>query len=230
MNKNDIVVIAVDVGSHEEGAKGKEATFAWYESPEKNGQSLVKLKERLKDVLKSDKKVALGFEAPIFIPWWKEGEGLSHRDFEKFIEAGKTKVRGWYYQGGSAVLAQLIALLNALLNDDVILEELARGITFNPDAWEREKKILIWEAFISGGKNSSKEQHLKDAEAAVKGFLKCYNCKSGFFYGTVNGVECICPSGGDYLNLFALILLSRGFDEARKFLSEPCLVIKMTKP
>ena len=67
-----------------------------------------------------------------------------------------------------------LSLLNALLKDEMILTEITKGITFDPNVWGKEKKILIWEAFVSGGKNSPKDQHLKDAEVAVEGFMECY--------------------------------------------------------
>jgi hypothetical protein len=118
--------------------------------------------------LLADRAVALGFEAPLFVPLPAAADDL-----------GKGRVgegnRPWSAGAGAAVMAyaaQQVAWVLTALRHRSGEHELSVGV--DPVAWRRgDLNLLLWEAFVSGAAKdrASANQHVEDARAAAREFL-----------------------------------------------------------
>ncbi len=176
----DIVVVAVDVG------RG----FGWYACregicEELEGKNLKSIDDLINFVRNSkDKKIALGFEAPLFLPLWKPGKGLVPR------EPFETQQNAWYKDFAGVASAKAIPILHKVFSD---LKEFLkkRKITFSVDEFlNGDADFLIWEAWVSKCRTLGNEdlftylrisppsapeeydEHVRDAFSAAFAFSK----------------------------------------------------------
>ena len=240
----DILVVAVDVGAR----CGSGGSFAFDASWLCNGRPELKLSEEdqkdrrspnkwpdylfevIKGALNENRKVALGLEAPLYIPIDLETkDGLIMRECDKNEEGKK---RPWYAQPGAAALAQGIgwmAWLFKKLRDCVDLR-----VTVNwKEFLEGNYNLFVWEAFVSW--KTEKKSHLSDARAALCAFqekvrMNCQNppfeqCRGGLKAGSKGEVE--LPNNLKYLNLVGVALIWAGLhEEGLAIIKEPCCVVK----
>lgn len=156
----DAYVLTIDVG--------KAANIGWADNEGSRGGHKT-LEERLAQAggkLVAGRPVALGFEAPIWVPFrtnltaFNKGRGG--------VES--TMKRPWSAGAGATVTTQALALMPLCLK---ILKMATNGqdipATTIPADWFRDRGLLVWEAFVSGKQKGS--DHSDDAELAVKAFM-----------------------------------------------------------
>ncbi len=201
---SEIKVWAADIGSISNNK------FGWCRSASKSdyklGRDIRDFAKRISDDITNNRKVALGFECPLFVPVTKNPIGLtSKRDGEGD--------RPWSASAGTCVLA-------AGLSECVWVFEQIRDIskvninpTFDWDYFIREDaNMFIWEAFVTGKAKSLSDEG--DARIAANTFWDRYpNIISDVF-------------AENPYSLVGAALLRAGLSEDLKFLSQQCIVIK----
>ena len=176
------VVYGVDIGVYREDNPKLKSTFAWariendYSKCEKtkpnndnSGKSIRCLATKINCDLKNNKKIALGFEAPMWIP--VEDLKKDGNLFKKRFEAEGSKYR-WYLQSGAAATLKSIVIgknLFGLLIKDI-------QFTTSPEDWKNGNKILLFEGFAAGNykgeiKNEETE-HKADARQIACAFIE----------------------------------------------------------
>ena len=128
-NPDNIVVVAVDVGSNK-------YRLGWYAVNGRgnrldSGKGLSSLIKFLNSKKIRNKKLALGFEAPVFITKWNEekGVGLSKREFE-------LQNYEWYRKG---IAIELAAILEFLLNEPGGKAKVLQNVTFDINNWKEKQ-------------------------------------------------------------------------------------------
>ncbi|MEX2024328.1 MAG: hypothetical protein WD993_04540 [Thermoleophilaceae bacterium] len=120
------------------------------------------LVDAVAEVLAAGRPVALGFEAPMFVPVPEDPAQLAKA---RPCDAGAA---AWCSPPGGAVLTQALAQVPWILE---------RTHDRVPDtevhfSWEpfsaAQRGLLLWEAFVSG--NAKGETHVEDAENAITAF------------------------------------------------------------
>ncbi|MUM76882.1 hypothetical protein GKC30_04455 [Pseudodesulfovibrio sp. F-1] len=152
-------VLAIDVGKAE--------NLGWADS-EGNRGGYTTLEEQLAYAgakLADGQPVALGFEAPIWVPLRDDLTTFnkSRGDLESSLN------RPWSASAGCTVTAQALALMPLCLN---VLKSALNGdipATTVPATWFRDGGLLVWEAFVSGKHKGN--DHADDADLAVKAFM-----------------------------------------------------------
>lgn len=151
---------------------GSAARLGWWRGPvdgtPTEGRDVDALCSELVVDLLSGDAIALGFEAPLWIPYAHEAATL-----------GKARPRehpSWSAGAGATVLAyglqQMTYLLHRLLTET---NERPPPATLEPDDLRSgDAQLLIWEAFVSGRAKdrSAAEPHVSDARAAGREFAR----------------------------------------------------------
>lgn len=161
--------------------------------------------------------VALGFEAPMFVPMRNSPKDLTKpRNGE--CENGVN--RPFSAGPGASVLVTGLTVVPYVL---ARLREQARGKARM--AWRKPLKqpgqLLLFEAFVTNQKRKDKTRHVDDARAATHAFfrkLPLANCRSD--------VE----SDAKDFNLLGAAMLRAGWTDSIQMLCEPCLVVKACEP
>ena len=109
------------------------------------GRSLEQLAEKIAADIKKKHKIALGFEAPMWIPL-ENLHRANLRLFEPRFEAEKG--HAWYLQAGAAATLKAISLGIMLRNHLNLLEDNINCITCI-DHWT-PGSIILYEAFVAG--------------------------------------------------------------------------------
>jgi hypothetical protein len=166
--------------------------------------------DRCLDSLVSAKKwgaLALGFEAPMFVPY-----GRDRLDLDK-ARSGEED-RAFSASAGASVLTKALVIV------PYILEGLRRrvGNTRPTFRWRdriTKRDLLLFEAFVSHmGKTVS---HERCARLALTRFREGWR-KESLFESAIKE--------SNTLNLLGAILLRMGWSDDVKMLSEPCLVVR----
>jgi hypothetical protein len=160
MNIDSISIFAVDVGSQK--------NFAWVSCVGIQGEDGDSLVDAITIQFAAGRRVALGFECPLFIP-------VPHR----WSDIGKRRVgegnRSWSAGGGATVttyglheVAWILARLREVGNTDT-------PIFFSPENWlsSAEPCLLLWEAFVTG--KDKGQNHADDAKLACEAFQRLMN-------------------------------------------------------
>ncbi len=185
----------------------------WHHSPSGETTSGRDL-DSLVDVVVADlgrrTPVALGFEAPLFIPRPASAEQLNRQ------RAGE-RGRPWCAGAGTGALA--LGLQQSAYVFDRIAQHARPRVTFDLEAIERgDADLLVWEAFVSGkAKNRAAEDpHVDDARLAVTEFVARH--RTGVVASDVQDTE--------VSNLVAANLLASGLSPDIALLHRPCLVVR----
>ncbi len=205
--KKNIVVYAADIGSIEKN------NFGWYRkeicqenaNKENDGTDIGKLVEYIKVDLKNGKKVAIGFECPLFIPITDKPEDLTK------AREGENN-RPWSAGAGCCSLA-------TGLTECVWIFEKIRESNIKPtfkwkDFLSNESYFFIWEAFVT--KKSKGNTHPADAKRAVDVFLE----------NLADLEKASSVSAHKPFSLVGAGLLRAGLTNDPKILCERCIVIK----
>jgi hypothetical protein len=201
-----LMVAAIDVGSPKNigwwAAIGNTVT---------SGRDLDGLAAAVATALNSAVSVALGFEAPLYVPLPTDATDLNR---QRIGERG----RPWCAGAGTGALAMgaqqsayLLAAISALLHE-------RHHVSFDPADLDSPGTLVIWEAFVSArAKNrSAADPHVDDARVAVAEFHARWS--SGRVGSDIEdqGV----------LNLVAASVLAAGLSEDLALLQRPCVVVR----
>jgi hypothetical protein len=162
--------------------------------------------------LDAGRPVALGFEAPLFVPRPATAEGLNK---QRRGEHG----RPWCVGAGSGSLAFGIQQATYVLSGIARQVRARPSVSFDPTALLRgEADLVVWEAFVTGAAKNrqSSDPHVDDARAAVTEFRR------RLAEGSVDSdiVE------SDVLSLAGAALLSAGLSDDVALLRESCIVVR----
>ncbi|HIH45240.1 MAG TPA: hypothetical protein HA257_09310 [Candidatus Methanoperedenaceae archaeon] len=205
---NNIVVCAADIGSI------KRKSFGWSraEIGQDNpvcGTNIAKFTESIVDDFKKEKKVALGFECPLFVPISDKPEDLTK------ARKGE-KNRPWSAGAGSNVLtiglAECVWIFERIRESNVDVKPTFKWKDFLLD----KSNFFIWEAFVTSA--SKGNSHCDDAKLAVNTFKEMYK--------NSNDIESSISAHKPYSLVGAGLLRSR-LTEDRGLLFENCIVIKV---
>lgn len=199
------LIAAIDIGSP------KKENLGWAALPsQKTGKDIEELIELVTSHL-PEGPVALGFEAPVWVPM--------RDDVTKLTNARKGEgQRAWSAAAGTTVLTTGLAVIsyvmkrirrdapNALASLDYV------SPPTEPNA------LFLWEAFVSAGNKGG--SHEDDAMIAAKAFEKTAQCASS----DLTRHQKICPE--NCLNLLGAILLRTGWTHDQSVLEADTLVIK----
>lgn len=153
-------LFCADIGSTSGG------NFGWYgrlsSGADVRGTDMSALCTAVADQLNAGGTVALGFEAPMFVPLRSDPLELTKR------RKGETSPN-WIGGPGAAVLATALAQVPWMLRD---IRSKLSVIGLATLSWDdfvaRRANLFLWEAFVSGGAKG--ESHMHDAEIAVRAF------------------------------------------------------------
>lgn len=159
--------------------------------------------------------VALGFEAPMWIPTRLEPSRLTSA---RKGEAGSALAsRPFSASAGATALVTGMVVVNYVMRR---LRKLApTGRAFfdwrNPPASAGD--LLVWEAFVTNQKKSHDSRHVEDARLAVAAFRVGMSDPSTFQSSVIEP---------DCLSLLGAALLKSGWTADLAVLSTPCLVVR----
>jgi hypothetical protein len=201
MSNESLHVAVVDIGKLE--------NLGWVvEGPSVNeeGTDIDLCIEALAGALKTG-PLAVGFEAPMFVPYRRERCDLDKRrqgDGDRSYSAG----------------AGAYALVKGLVTVPYILEGLRRraGCARPTFKWREplsDQDLLLWEAFVTHVAKSV--THVECARLALKRFPKEWGRRASFDSDVRE--PCI-------MNLLGATLLRTGWTHDLTILSEPCLVVR----
>jgi hypothetical protein len=201
---SEIVVWAADIGSV---ANNK---FGWCRSDSEDdfklGRDIIAFAKGISDDITNGRKVALGFECPLFVPVTKNPIGLtSKRDGE-----GN---RPWSASAGTCVLAAGLTECVWVFEQIRDMTKVKINSTFDWNQFIKEEaNLFIWEAFVSGKAKGVSDK--EDARFAANTFWDRYpNIFSDVF-------------AENPYSLVGAALLRAGLSEDLKLLFQQCIVIK----
>lgn len=218
------MVYAADIGSTRSKA-GSVPNFAWVKVDPENPATLCgstdieKLAEQIIADLTAGRSIALGLEAPLFIPVPKQSSALCY---------------GRENEGNRSCTAPVGLTVTALgLHEAAwILARIAdccgSSIEFStdPKSWRfsgRRPALFCWEAFVSNKAHSNREQsncHLRDAAAAAIAFVGAESNLVG-----ATKIKAERP-----LSVIAAAALWSGLASEIALLHQPTIVIRPDEP
>jgi hypothetical protein len=159
--------------------------------------------------------VALGFEAPMWIPTRLDPTRLTSA---RHGEAGPGLAsRPFSASAGATVLVTGMVVVTYVMRR---LRELAPDATVHYD-WRNfpnePGQLLVWEAFVTNQKKTHDTRHVEDAKLALAAFLSGMESPQAF-RSSVEEPDC--------LNLLGAALLKAGWTSDVALLSAPCLVVR----
>ncbi len=202
---NNISVFCADVGSIKANNFGWAAILSHGESLQ--GNDIGEFSEKISEEIANKRKVALGFECPLFIPI---------RDDPLLINGARKGEgnRPWSAGAGTAALATGLVEVLWVMNR-------VSGILGYPPKFETvwkaflsEESIFLWEAFVSS--KAKGKGHSDDANIAVQKFIASMPDPSS--------VDAIEPE--NVLSLVGAAALRAGWANDIAVLSQQCTVIK----
>ena len=217
-NNGRRVIYACDVGTTRPGPDGP--AFAWAKiSPEEPtlvrvSQNIERLVADITSEIQKGKSVAVGLEAPLFIPVPSSAMNLSRgREGEKN--------RSFAAPPGLAVAS--LALHQAAWILASLRSSCSPGCGFTTDwkAWppsDERQMLFFWEAFVSGKAHSDK--HVNDAATAV----------TAFWLNEVNLDQANAVTAERPLSLIGTAALWSGWTDDISVLHTPSLVIMPSQP
>jgi len=152
---------------------------------------------------------ALGFEAPLFIPY---GRPLKKLTSQRNGEAG----RPWSAGAGATVTTIGLAIVSHVLAGLRDYQPYRRA-ALDWNSWPNNDDLLLFEAFVSGANHAGPGEHWKDALNAAEGFATALPDLDA-----ANAV-----SEDNVFSLIGACMMRTGWAEKDNgLLSKPCLVIR----
>jgi hypothetical protein len=201
-------VAAIDIGS-----PGKNLGWALSE-PARHGTDIDECIAGLAQALRHD-GLALGFEAPMFVPL---------RDDPKKLTAARTGECGgggpnrpFSAGAGAAVLVTGLVVVPYVLRKLREMVPAARA-TLDWRAWSKEPgALLLFEAFVTNQAAGRNDAHVEDAQRAIGEFSRRIADPQSF-ESSIDEPDC--------LNLLGAMMLRTGWASDLSALSQPCLVVR----
>jgi hypothetical protein len=170
------VVYAIDVGSPKKGLAWARVECSAEAAVVTGQKNLERAVSRIEKDLSSEIAVAIGFEAPCFLPVRKSISDLALARTGESLPGNQS--RPWSASAGAYVATMGIPIGCWLLR--AIREKFAGKqpppLTLDPENWKKSGGILLWEAFVSGkghARSSNKSGvnvHIQDAGTAAVAF------------------------------------------------------------
>jgi hypothetical protein len=166
------MIFAVDIGSTRKGRRSE--AFAWCGLDDSGRERLVgtcpeALTIEIHRCIQTRESVALGFEAPLFVPVPNSKEDLSKGRSDEGDRAWSAPAGGYV---ATLALHQCAWIFRAL---HASCAPICR-MTTDPKAWSTRSKasplIFLWEAFVSGRAHGT---HAEDARTAAMHFAQRQN-------------------------------------------------------
>jgi hypothetical protein len=156
-----------------------------------------------------DGPLALGFEAPMFVPLHQDSSNLTRGRHGEGNYAFTAAV-------GSTVLTSGLVIVPYILNQ---LLGHVPGATATFDWTEplTTRRLLLFEAFVTGQPATNDDPHIRDAKLAIGKFQDGMR-NPLTFQSAVDEPNC--------LNLLGAALLRTGWTTDRRILFQPCLVVR----
>lgn len=204
-------VFCADVGSIARNS------FAWARRIPDSGheelhrpESIKSLAASVAHVLRNGEPVALGFEAPLFIPVPENPERLGK------ARPCDAPSPSWSSSVGASVLATAMVQIPWTLR---FIHDQAPDIRVHlqwPSFAENQQGLLLWEAFVSGAAKG--ETHEEDARSGVQAF-----CEQLPEPGDPSAAETESP-----FSVLAAAAIWAGFDLTSEDMRGGCLVVRAT--
>ena len=213
------IIYACDVGSTRCCAKTGLPSFAWARVNPEDGAIQVssyidKLVQHLESDIQQGCSIALGFEAPLFIPVPEDWKDLSRR---REGEGNRSFASPVGLSVCTLGIHQSAWILRSLYKSSSHECDFTLDLKRWPPSGQRPV-VFCWEAFVSGSAHS--KQHLMDAATAVSFF---YENETNL--GNINAVSAEKP-----LSLIWSVALWSGWVSDFEFMDKPTLVIKPKEP
>lgn len=202
------LIAAIDVGAP--------ANIGWWASDpggEQSGTDLDTLGAVVGAALNADRPVALGFEAPLYVPMPGTAAGLNK---QRVGERG----RRWCAGAGTGALAMGTQQAGYLLQQIAAAVLRPVVVSFDPAKLAEPSVLRLWEAFVSGKAKdrAAADPRVDDARVAVAEFRRRFDA------GAVTSD--IDDSASGVLNLVAAGALAAGLTTDTALLSCPCVVVR----
>lgn len=164
-------IYVVDVGSPKRGLAWAKAETTTNESV--GGTDLVDLCQRMADDIRGGTPIALGFEAPVFLPV-----------AESWVDLCKGRPgegrHPWSAGAGASVAAAVIPIAAWILERlRANCGETVPRLSFAAERWpDSGRTLLVWEAFVSGDGHARSDnahgaaEHIQDAATAALAFRR----------------------------------------------------------
>jgi hypothetical protein len=206
----ELIIYVADAGSVSKG------NFHWMSSRNVTESSLDPraLAEAVANDLKSGKRVALGYESPLFVPVDANPSSLGcARDGEC---QGATGNRPFAAGAGAAVLATGIQSLAWVLRAIKNLAPNATASTRWHEFSAGNCQLFVWEAFVSGSEKAYPPSHSGDAALAIAAFRQVSSNRDD-----PTRIRCAAA-----FSLAGAAIVWSGLSEDLDLLAEPCVVLR----
>ena len=194
------------------GKPGRNLGWA-VDEPSDHGTDLDACIEVLATTLRKD-ALALGFEAPQFVPF---------RDDQTVLTRARQGdgTRAFSASAGATVLVTSLVIVPYVLHR---LRQRVPGATATLE-WRHPMtepgQLLLWEAFVSDQRKDTVTRHVEDARLAIADFRRGLDHPASF-ESSVTTPEC--------LSLLGAALLRTGWSTDLALLATPCLVVRSQRP
>lgn len=197
-------VIAIDVGAPDK--------LGWSDNESDSGTALPEAIQKINEEF-PEGKVALGFEAPIFLPL---------NDFENFTQCRVCDDRqhSWSAGAGATVCAISLPLITLCLQK-IYQRYNDIDITTDYCTWNKAGKntLLIWEAFIT---RNDRVQYVVNENIHAIHMMDARNAVNGFLNNNKSQEPSQCPM----LNIPMLLAANIGFNVNIRDLDRRALIVK----
>jgi hypothetical protein len=216
------VIYACDIGSTIPSRRTNTASFAWVRLDPQQADAIIGcsdmtlLVKHLQRDLQDQVSIALGIEAPLFIPVPQAAAGLSRSR----IGEGN---RSFAAPTGLAVTALALHQLAWLLRQLHPVGAATHTFTVDSQRWlaaDTSPLLFCWEAFVSGAAHS--DAHIRDAATAAVAFARAAHEQRFESHVTV-------PVDEPPLSTIGAAALWSGWTGDLAVLRQPALVIKPTE-
>jgi hypothetical protein len=204
--RSDIEIFCADIGSVTRN------NFGWFgrltDGVTIEGTDIAELGTAVARRINLGRYVALGFEAPMFVPLRADPLEITR------CRVGET-TPNWIGGPGGSVLATALAQVPWILGDLKSKISVAAKGTMDWEEFASERaNLFLWEAFVSGSAKGS--DHIRDAEAGVKAFVAALP----------NPLAANAINEPAVTSILGAALLRTGWSEEVRILHQSCLVIR----
>jgi hypothetical protein len=241
--RDGVVVAAADIGS-------VKSNFGWAIRDENGcfvGDQIDGFASEVVSRINAGKRVALGFEAPLYVPVPENPEEIGKARQGEFVQTrrdGKTRTQSRPFSANGGAASLVLALQQTLY----VFRMIARDVSVRPlqvgyrpeELALGQARLLIWEAFLSGDEAKRKAAelhqrcsgtistaHVADAVLMVRAFAKRYPDIQSDISSSVRLGRTTPPLDREPFSLVGAALLRSRLAKSLTLLAEAPLVIKV---
>ncbi len=201
----NLAIFCADIGSIKTGKFGWAAALPDRANIE--GHSIQDFAEHISNEIRTEAKVALGFECPLFVPMRREPREVNG------ARNGEGN-RSWSAGAGTGALATGLVEVLWVMNEINTLLGTAPQAEFGWPEFIGSESVFLWEAFVTSTAKGA--GHSDDAQIAVDCFAESLPDP-----WAANAVQ-----EETVLSLVGAAALRAGWSDDIEILSKPCVVIK----